>query len=67
MTVLGCGHLHHILPANPVIRHPVVCRVAAEEKAALLAEVEAAVGKARPVARRHGILESLLAGKPEGS
>lgn len=31
-----------------------------EEKAALVAEVEAAGGKVRPVARRHGISESLL-------
>ncbi len=31
-----------------------------EEKAALLAEVEAAGGKVRPVARRHGISESVL-------
>ena len=31
-----------------------------EEKAALVAEVEAAGGRVRPVARRHGISESLL-------
>ena len=31
-----------------------------EEKAALLAEVDAAGGKVRPVARRHGISESVL-------
>jgi transposase len=31
-----------------------------DEKAALLAEVEAAGGKVRPVARRHGISESVL-------
>jgi transposase len=31
-----------------------------EEKVALLAEVEAAGGKVRPVARRHGISESVL-------
>jgi transposase len=31
-----------------------------EEKAALLGEVEAAGGKVRPVARRHGISESVL-------
>ena len=31
-----------------------------EEKAALLGEVEAAGGKVRPVARRHGISERVL-------